>query len=293
MEASILTQLFLPLALAIIMFGMGSSLTAGDFKRILIYPKAVAIGLCNQLILLPLIAFGLILLFGVKQEVAVGVMILAACPGGPTSNLITHLAKGDSALSITLTAFSSLITVFSIPFVVNFSLSYFMTGGEVQQLNIFGTVITVLLITVIPVALGMALLKKKPQLAARLDNPFRKISTVFFVLIVLAAIFKERDNIVQYFMEAGPIALALNIGTLSVAYVSSRFLGLSQKQSRTVSIESGIQNATLGITVAATLLLNPAMTIPSVIYGLLMFGTAGLLIAWGNKSESVLISSES
>ena len=285
MEASILTQLFLPLALAIIMFGMGLSLTPGDFKRILIYPKAVAIGLINQLILLPLIAFGLILLFGLEREAAVGVMILSACPGGATSNLITHLAKGDSALSITLTGFSSMITVLTIPFVVNFSLNYFMPGGEVQQLNIVGTVISVLFITVIPVVLGMIILKKAPGLAARLDQPFRKISVIFFVVIVLAAIFKEREHIVQYFLEAGPVTLALNVCTLAVGYFSGKLLGLSRKQSTTISIESGIQNATLGITVAATLLVNPAMTIPSVIYGLLMFGTAGLIIAWGNKKE--------
>jgi len=285
MEASILTQLFLPLALAIIMFGMGLSLTPGDFKRILIYPKAVAIGLINQLILLPLIAFGLILLFGLEREAAVGVMILSACPGGATSNLITHLAKGDSALSITLTGFSSMITVLTIPFVVNFSLNYFMPGGEVQQLNILGTVISVLFITVIPVVLGMIILKKAPELAARLDQPFRKISVIFFVVIVLAAIFKERDHIVQYFLEAGPVTLALNVCTLAVGYFSGKLLDLNRKQSTTISIESGIQNATLGITVAATLLVNPAMTIPSVIYGLLMFGTAGLIIAWGNKKE--------
>ncbi|WP_026966983.1 bile acid:sodium symporter family protein [Algoriphagus terrigena] len=285
MEASILTQLFLPLALAIIMFGMGLSLTPGDFKRILIYPKAVAIGLINQLILLPLVAFGLILLFGLEREAAVGVMILSACPGGATSNLITHLAKGDSALSITLTGFSSMITVLTIPFVVNFSLNYFMPGGEVQQLNIVGTVISVLFITVIPVVLGMIILKQAPGLAARLDKPFRKISVIFFVVIVLAAIFKEREHIVQYFLEAGPVTLALNVCTLAVGYFSGKLLGLGRKQSTTISIESGIQNATLGITVAATLLVNPAMTIPSVIYGLLMFGTAGLIIAWGNKKE--------
>ena len=287
MEASILTQLFLPLALAIIMFGMGLSLTPGDFKRILIYPKAVAIGLCNQLILLPLIAFVLILLFGLEREIAVGLMILSACPGGATSNLITHLAKGDSALSITLTGFSSMITVFTIPFIVNFSLNYFMPGGEVQQLNVVGTVISVLLITVIPVAVGMMILGKAPGLAARLDKPFRKISVIFFVVIVVAAIFKERAHIVQYFLEAGPVTLALNVGTLAVGYLFGKLLGLSRKQSMTISIESGIQNATLGITVAATLLMNPAMTIPSVIYGLLMFGTAGLMIAWGNRKESV------
>lgn len=285
MQSSVITELFLPLALAIIMFGMGLSLTPADFKRILIYPKAVGVGLLNQLVLLPLIAFGLILLFDLQPELAVGLMILAACPGGATSNLITHLAKGDSALSITLTGFSSLVTVFTIPFVVNFSIRYFMSGGEIQQLNIVGTVVAVLLVTVIPVVLGMVVLRKSPALAARLDKPFRKISTIFFVMIVFAAIFKERENLVRYFLEAGPVALALNVCTLAVGYFSSRMLGLSKKQSTTVSIEAGIQNATLGITVAATLLLNPTMTIPSVIYGLLMFGTAGMIIGLASKRE--------
>ncbi|GAA0879553.1 bile acid:sodium symporter family protein [Algoriphagus jejuensis] len=287
MQASIITELFLPLALAIIMFGMGLSLTPNDFKRILIYPKAVAVGLLNQIVLLPLIAFGLIQLFDLQPELAVGVMILSACPGGATSNLITHLAKGDSALSITLTGFSSMITVLSIPFVVNFSLQYFMPGGEVQQLNVIGTVIAVLFITVIPVAIGMVILKKTPAMAARLDKPFRRISIIFFVVIVVAAVFKEREHIVHYFIEAGPVALALNLCTLGVGYFSGRLFGLSRKQSTTVSIESGIQNATLGITVAATLLMNPAMTIPPVIYGLLMFGSAALMIFIGNRQTSV------
>ncbi|MBA4301407.1 bile acid:Na+ symporter, BASS family [Algoriphagus alkaliphilus] len=283
MEASILTQLFLPLALAVIMFGMGLSLRFDDFKRILIYPKAVAIGLTNQLILLPLVAFGLIKLFGLQTELAVGLMILAACPGGATSNLITHLAKGDSALSITLTAFSSLIAVFTIPFIVNFAILYFIPSGESQPLNVFGTVISVIFITIIPVAIGMMVLKKSPQLAQKWDAPFRKISAVFFVIILLAAILKERENLIEYFAEAGPVALVLNLATLALGYFSGKILGLSKKQSTTIAIESGIQNGTLGITIAATLLVNSTMTIPSAIYGLLMFGTAGILIFLGNR----------
>ena len=147
MESSVLTELFLPVALAVIMFGMGLSLTLTDFKRILIYPKAVTIGLFNQIVLLPVIAFLIAKGLGLAPELAVGLMILAACPGGATSNLITHLAKGDSALSITLTAFSSLITVVTIPFIVNFSIGYFIPGGEEQKLEIFGTVVAVLAIT--------------------------------------------------------------------------------------------------------------------------------------------------
>ncbi len=283
MESNILTQLFLPLALAVIMFGMGLSLRFGDFKRILIYPKAVAIGLFNQIILLPLVAFGLIKVFGLQTELAVGLMILAACPGGATSNLITHLAKGDSALSITLTAFSSLITVLTIPFIVNFAILYFIPDGEAQQLNVFGTVISVIFITIIPVAIGMMVLKKAPQLAKKWDAPFRKISAIFFVLVVLAAIIKERENLVSHFVEAGPVALALNLATLGLGYFAGKILGLSKKQSTTIAIESGIQNGTLGITVAATLLVNSTMVIPSVIYGLLMFGTAALIIFFGNR----------
>lgn len=286
MESSILTQLFLPLALAVIMFGMGLSLTFEDFRRILIYPKAVAIGLANQILLLPLVAFGLIHVFGLPAELAVGLMILAACPGGATSNLITHLAKGDSALSITLTAFSSLITVFTIPFVVNFAILYFIPDGKEQQLDIFGTVISVIFITILPVLIGMLVLKRAPQLAQNWDAPFRKISAVFFVIILIAAILKERSNLLENFAQAGPVALALNLVTLGLGYASGMVFGLGKKQSTTIAIEAGIQNGTLGITIAATLLVNSTMAIPSAIYGLLMFGTAGLVIFWGSRKLS-------
>jgi len=286
MQSSVLTELFLPFSLAVIMFGMGLSLRIEDFKRILIYPKAVGIGLLNQLILLPVIAFGIAKAFQLPPELAVGLMILAVCPGGATSNLITHLAKGDAALSITLTACSSVITVFTIPFLVNYSIGYFIPGGEAQQLEVVGTVVSVLFITLIPVALGMITLAKAPALAQKWDQPFRKISTVFFVIIVLAAILKERDNLVQYFIEAGPAALALNLSTLAVSFAMAKWTGLPFRQGLTIAIESGIQNGTLGITIAATLLVNSVMSIPSAIYSLLMFGTAALVILWGNKVAS-------
>ena len=286
MQSSVLTELFLPFSLAVIMFGMGLSLRVEDFKRILIYPKAVGIGLLNQLIILPVLAFGIAKAFQLPPELAVGLMILAVCPGGATSNLITHLAKGDAALSITLTACSSVITVFTIPFLVNYSIGYFISGGEAQQLEVVGTVVSVLFITLIPVALGMTTLAKAPALAQKWDQPFRKISTVFFVIIVLAAILKERDNLVQYFIEAGPAALALNLSTLTVSFAMAKWTGLPFRQGLTIAIESGIQNGTLGITIAATLLVNSVMSIPSAIYSLLMFGTAALVILWGNKVAS-------
>jgi BASS family bile acid:Na+ symporter len=286
MQSSILTALFLPFSLAVIMFGMGLSLRVEDFKRILIFPKAVGIGLLNQLVILPILAFGIVKAFSLPPELAVGLMILAVCPGGATSNLITHLAKGDAALSITLTACSSVITVFTIPFLVNFSIAYFIPGGEAKQLEVVGTVVSVLFITLIPVALGMITLAKAPRLAEKWDQPFRKISIVFFVVIVGAAILKERENLVQYFVEAGPAALALNLSTLALSFAMAKWTGLPFRQGLTIAIESGIQNGTLGITIAATLLVNSVMSIPSAIYSLLMFGTAALVILWGNKVAS-------
>jgi BASS family bile acid:Na+ symporter len=286
MQSSVLTELFLPFSLAVIMFGMGLSLRIEDFKRILIYPKAVGIGLLNQLIFLPIIAFGIANLFDLPAELAVGLMILAVCPGGATSNLITHLAKGDAALSITLTAFSSVITVFTIPFLVNYSIGYFIPGGEAQQLEVVGTVISVLVITIIPVALGMLVFAKVPKLAAKLDLPFRRISAIFFVIIVVAAVLKEKENLVRYFVEAGPAALALNVATLGLSFGTARLFKLPFRQGLTIAIESGIQNGTLGITIAATLLMNSVMTIPSAIYSLIMFGTAALVIFFGNYVAS-------
>jgi BASS family bile acid:Na+ symporter len=286
MQSSVLTELFLPFSLAVIMFGMGLSLRIEDFKRILIYPKAVGIGLLNQLVLLPILAFGIVKVFSLPPELAVGLMILAVCPGGATSNLITHLAKGDAALSITLTACSSVITVFTIPFLVNFSIGYFIPGGEAKQLEVVGTVVSVLVITIIPVALGMLVFAKVPKLAAKLDLPFRRISAIFFVVIVLAAVLKEKENLVRYFVEAGPAALALNVATLVLSFGIAKLVKLPFRQGLTIAIESGIQNGTLGITIAATLLMNSVMTIPSAIYSLIMFGTAALVILWGNKVAS-------
>ncbi len=284
MQSNILTEIFLPLALAVIMLGMGLSLTIQDFKRITIAPKPVIIGLINQLILLPLVTFVLILVFGIKTELAVGFMILAACPGGATSNLISHLAKGDTALSITLTAISSIVTVISIPFIVNFAIVRFMPNGEALQLNVFGTVIAVVIITIIPVSIGMLIHKVAPGFSRLMERPVKILSAIFLFLIILAAILKEKENILGFFQQAGPVALVLNIVTLALGYFASRLFSLPKDQSRTISIESGIQNGTLGITIAATLIGNSAMTIPSVIYSLIMFGTVLLLIYWGNKS---------
>jgi bile acid:Na+ symporter, BASS family len=282
MQDSILTAVFLPLALAFIMLGMGLSLTVKDFKNILVFPKAIIVGLTNQLILLPVFGFALVQLFGLSGAMAVGIMILAACPGGATSNLITHLSKGDIALSISLTAISSLITILTIPLIVNFAINFFGEEGSVA-LPVFETIIQIMGVTVVPVSIGMVLKKKFPKLALNADKPVRIASAIIFAAVLFAAILKERDSIVEYFILSGPIMLSLNIITLVVGFFLATVFVLPKRQRLTISIESGIQNGTLGIMIAATLLKNSEMTIPIAIYSLIMFMTSALIIFFANK----------
>jgi BASS family bile acid:Na+ symporter len=282
MGESILTAVFLPLALAFIMLGMGLSLSISDFTRFAHHPKAVLLGLFNQIILLPVLGFLLTIIFGLSGSLAVGLMIVAACPGGATSNLITHLSRGDTALSISLTAISSFITIVSIPFIVNFSIGYFGEDGIVQ-LPVFKTIGQILGVTLIPVAIGMFIKRKKPGLSEKMDRPVRIASAIFFAAIIVAALLKERDNVVDFFIMTGPATLTLNVLTLVAGFLTATALKLPSKQKITISIESGIQNGTLGIMIAATLLHNPTMTIPIAIYSLIMFFTATIVILASNK----------
>ncbi|MCC5935892.1 MAG: bile acid:sodium symporter family protein [Lunatimonas sp.] len=286
MQESILTAVFLPLALAFIMLGMGLSLTVKDFKNIFIYPKAILLGLSAQILLLPLIGYLLILGFGLTGTMAVGLMILAACPGGPTSNLITHLSRGDTALSISLTAVSSFITVITIPLIVNFAIQHFGEEGSIT-LPVGQTIVQIVGVTVIPVSIGMYLNHRFAALSARADKPVRLASAVFFVIIILAAILKERESLPAFFAEAGPVTLFLNIATLVIGYYLAKWLLLPKAQQISISIESGIQNGTLGIMIAATLLKNSEMTIPIAIYSLLMFLTAAVVILIHTRKAAV------
>jgi len=215
-------------------------------------------------------------------ELAVGIMILAACPGGPTSNLITHISRGDTALSITLTAISSLIVVITIPLIVNFSLSHFLEVGEYVPLPVLKTMISVIIITLVPVTIGMFIRAKAQSFAEKMSKPVKIASGVLLFVIILAAILADKENFVNFFQQAGPVALSLNLAMLLVGYFSARLFRLRIDQSITISIESGIQNGTLGIAIAATLLHNPTMTISPAIYSLIMFATAGVIIAWMN-----------
>ena len=283
MEETIITNLLLPASLAIIMLGMGLSLTPRDFARVAIYPRAAAIGIINQIILLPLIGFAILLIIPVQSpELAVGIMILAACPGGPTSNLISHISKGDTALSITLTAISSLIIIITLPFIINFALKYFMQQGEYVPLPVLDTSIKVLIITLIPVAIGMVIRSRAPEFSRKLNKPVKIASGVILFLVIVAAMLNDRETLGSSFQQAGPVALTLNVVMLTLGYLTARWARLVTNQGITISVESGIQNGTLGITVAVTLLNNSTMAIPPAIYSLIMFMSAGIIIAWTN-----------
>ncbi len=272
-------------SLIIIMLGMGLSLVADDFKRIIVYPKAILVGLVNQMILLPLIGFGIALVFPLAPEIAVGIMILAACPGGPTSNLIAHLAKGDTALSVTLTALSSFITILTIPFIVNFALVRFLDQGEMIRLDVLDSIKNIFVIIVIPIIIGMLIRKYAPVFSDRMAKPVRIASAIVLALVIIGIVIKEKENFVSYFQQAGIVALLLNVTTMLVGYFSARLFRIKDKQALSISIESGIQNGTLAITIAVVLLGSTEFAIAPAIYSLLMFFTGGVLIYIGLRRD--------
>ncbi len=281
-----LTAIFLPLALFIIMLGMGLSLTLDDFKRVLVEPKAVIIGLIAQLIFLPLVGYLLASVFSLSPELAVGVMILTACPGGSTSNLITYLIKGNVALSITLTAISSLITIFTIPLIINLSMKNFMDEGVALQLPIGKTIVQIAVITLIPISIGMLLHHYLPKLTITLEKGVKWLSLFFLGLIIVGLLLKERENVGAFFLQVGGVTLSLNILTMALGYTLAQIFELNQPSSKSITVEVGIQNGTLAIAIASspTLLNMPSMAIPAAIYSLIMFATSavfGWLLASG------------
>ncbi|WP_109433855.1 bile acid:sodium symporter family protein [Aquimarina sp. AU119] len=280
-----ISTIVLASSLIIIMLGMGLSLVVDDFKRIFTYPKAIAVGLTNQIILLPILGFALASLFPLQPEVAIGIMILAACPGGPTSNLISHLAKGDIALSVTLTAISSFVTILTIPFIINFALLHFLDEGQMIKLDIINTIIQILVITIIPVSIGMIIRKYNEGFALRMAKPVRIASGVVLALVIVGITIKEKDNFVSYFDQAGTVALCLNVLTMVVGYYSARLFKITNKSAISISIESGIQNGTLAITIAIVLLENTSFAIAPAVYSLLMFFTGGIAVYFGIKKS--------
>jgi BASS family bile acid:Na+ symporter len=277
-EASALTAVLLPLALFIIMLGMGLGLTVDDFKRVVVEPRAMVLGLLAQLVMLPLVGLGLAIAFPLSPELAVGVMVLAACPGGPTSNLISYLVRGNVALSISLTAISSLVTVFTIPLVVNGAMQFFMGTGSDLQLPFGNTVLQIAVITLVPVSLGMVLHRLAPVGAARLEAGVKWLSLGFLGLIIAGLLVQERQNVVDFFVQVGLVTLTLNVVTMALGYAIGLAGRLPIPSRKAIAVEVGIQNGTLAIAVASapTLLNQPTLAIPAAIYSLLMFVTSAV-----------------
>jgi len=261
------------------MFGMGLTLVIKDFGRLFIYPKEVLIGLFNQLIFLPLIGFLIILVFDLSSSMAIGIMILSLCPGGPTSNLITQVARGNIGLSVTLTALASLITVFTIPIILSEAITYFTGESDVIiELPVVQTMIQILVITIIPVSIGMVIRKKNEPFALRMERPMRIASTVLFIIIFLLVMIANKDLIVQAMKEVGLATLLLNLSTMAFGYFTAKFFGIKGKSQISITIESGIQNGTLAFVIATTILNNVEMGLPTGAYSIWMFITGGILM---------------
>ena len=275
----LISKVFLPLALAIIMLGMGMTLIITDFTRVIKYPRAILIGLTNQLIFLPIIGFSLAIAFNLNPVMAVGLMILASCPGGPTSNLITQVCKGNIALSVTLTAVASLISILTIPFILSYALEYFGSNTDVTiKLPIIDTILQIVGITVIPISIGMLIRKHKTSFAKRMEKPMRTASTVIFILVFIAVLAANANKLIAGMKEAGLVTLVLNIATMGLGYLTARLFKLNLKNTISITIESGIQNGTLALVIATSILNNVEMGIPIGAYAIWMFLTAGILM---------------
>ena len=283
MTADPLLTLFLPIALGIIMLGLGLSLTLADFARVVKFPKPVLIGLSCQLLLLPVVCFFLAKAFGLAPALAVGLMLLAASPGGTTANLYSHLAHGDVALNITLTAVNSVIAVLTMPLIVNLSLAYFMEGDQALPLQ-FTKVVQVFAIVLGPVAIGIWIRSRFPGFAARMEKPVKIISALFLLIIIILAVVKDWQTFVDYAPLVGGAALAFNLISLAVGYWVPRLFKLSLRQSIAIGMEIGIHNGTLAIALALSpmLLNNATMSIPAAIYSIIMFFTAAAFGWWVN-----------
>ena len=279
-------KIYLGIALMIVMIGMGLSLTTQDFKRIVLYPKAIILGMINQLVFLPLVAYVLISFFDVRPELAIGLIILAACPGGPTSNLITHLCKGDTALSVSLTAVSSILTLFTIPLILEWSVQYYSAQDAVIEINRLDIFKDLLLVSLVPIALGMLIKHYKSDFAVKMEKPVKIASALILLVLIVGLTIKERANIIPYFSEVGLSALSLNIVSLALGFTTARLMGLNKQQSISISIESGIQNGTLAIGIAIGILHNSDYAIPAAVYSLIMFLSAFVLIGLTNWKKS-------
>jgi len=275
---SIVTDIFLPIALAFIMFALGLGLTGADFLRVLKQPKDFFVGTISQIILLPVIAFILVKIWPISPELAIGVMIIAAAPGGVTSNILTSFARGDVALSISLTAIISLLSVITVPFIIVTSLGFLGSEIVAQNISLTTMAISMFLIVTVPVIIGIIFRRFASNAAIKFEPIAKKISIILFVIVLLGAILAEKDNIVSYFADAGLITLALNVIMMIVAFYVAKLLGTGNAQKKCIAIECGLQNGTLAIFVGTTLFGGGAFVIPAATYSLIMFATSLIFV---------------
>ena len=284
MESSIITTLLLPIALGIVMLGLGLSLTVADFARVVRYPKAVLIGLFIQTGVLVAGAYVIARLAALPPELAVGLMLLAASPGGATANIYSHLAHGDVALNITLTAINSLLALVTLPLIVDAALVHFL-GQDQYVPPPTRKVIEVAAIIVLPVLIGMALRAGLPKVAAALEKPIRLFAVLVLVAVIGAAIVAEWERLPGFIAAVGAACLAFNLLSMAIGYGLPRWLDLPRSQAIAISMEIGIHNGTLAIFIALTVLQNATLSVPAAVYSIIMFVTASAFTFWLNRGR--------
>ena len=281
----IITDVILPLSLAFIMFSLGLALKSSDFTRVIKQPKDFLIGALSQIIILPLVALIIVMLWPLSPELAVGVMLIAAAPGGATSNIITSFAKGDVALSVSLTAIISLLCVITIPIIVLFSLNILMDTSTAKSISVGDIAIKMFLIVTVPVIIGMLFRKFLSSISISFEPLAKKISAVLFVLVLLGAIVAEKDNVVSYFAQAGLVTLVLNLLMMFIAFYIGKLFASGISQQKTITVECGLQNGTLAIVVATTLFDGGLYLIPAATYSLIMFFTSLIYVYFARQNN--------
>ena len=283
MESSPLISAGLPIALFIIMIGIGMTLTIRDFRQVAVYPKGMIVGTIAQILVMPLIAFMLATLLAVPPAVAVGLVIIAACPGGTTSNLFVLLSRGNIALSIVLTVSASLITILTLPLFTNIALQYYMGTEEDIVLPVWKTVGMLIGIVLFPVAIGMVVRTRKPEVARKVESIVSIFGGIVLAVLIVALVYGVRDQIWELLKQAGPATILLNLAGIGLGLAAGRMAGLTQRESLAVAVELGVKNGTIALMVTLTLLESSAMSIPAAVYGVLMFPIGFVLAMYGRE----------
>lgn len=289
MQSNFFTEVLLPLALATVMLGMGLSLVPKDFQRITRDPVAVAVGTLCQVVLLPLIGVLITLIVPMQSAIAVGLIVLAVCPGGPSSNLLTYLAKGDVALSVTLTAVSSIITVFTIPIFTNLALQHFLDQSATISLPIGRTMLQIFLITLLPIAIGMLIRHQFPNTARRIEKQMSRLAAGLLALIIVLILIREGSKLPGFIVQVGVGVLLLNLLAILLGFLAGKLFRLPIEQQICIAIEVGIQNGTLAIAITAGLLNNLDMAVPAAVYSLLMYVTGFGAVFMAEKQAIVCL----